>query len=87
MSVRAKARTADVSKNTVSKLLVDAGKVCADYQNKIDQKLTKRKFQTDPLPIYIVGLGPFQTVVRLSQFVQLNLKTSTAARGDTVPGR
>mgnify|MGYP006295019873 CR=1 FL=1 len=29
-SIRATSRIADVSKNTVSKLLIDAGKACAD---------------------------------------------------------
>ena len=32
MSVRSTARTADISKNTVIKLLVDTGKACNDYQ-------------------------------------------------------
>ena len=32
-SIRAAARTADVSKNTVAKLLMDAGKTCAAYQD------------------------------------------------------
>ena len=31
MSIRSTARTADVSKNTVMKLMVDAGKACAAY--------------------------------------------------------
>ena len=31
-SIRATTRTADVSKNTVVKLLIDAGKACANYQ-------------------------------------------------------
>ncbi len=34
MSLRATSRTAEVSKNTVSKLLVDAGKACARYQDE-----------------------------------------------------
>ena len=32
-SIRSTARTADVSKNTVTKLLINAGKACADYQD------------------------------------------------------
>lgn len=32
-SIRATSRIADVSKNTVSKLLIDAGKACADYHD------------------------------------------------------
>ena len=33
-SIRAIARITGVSKNTVAKLLVDAGRVCAEYQDK-----------------------------------------------------
>lgn len=31
MSMRAAARVADVSRNTVNKLLIDAGRACLDY--------------------------------------------------------
>ena len=34
MSIRATARIAEVSRNTVTKLLIDAGKACADYQDR-----------------------------------------------------
>ena len=33
-SIRATARIADVSKNTVNKLLIDAGRACAGYHNE-----------------------------------------------------
>ena len=42
-SIRATARTADVSKNTVTKLMIDAGKACADYQDKALHDLPCRR--------------------------------------------
>ena len=46
-SVLATARTADVSKNTVLKLLIDAGRVCADYQDRVLRNLSCRRIQVD----------------------------------------
>ena len=34
-SIRSTARTADVSKNTITKLMIAAGKACADYQDRV----------------------------------------------------
>ena len=48
-SVRATARTADVSKNTVAKLLIDAGKACADYQDKALRDLPCQRIQVDEI--------------------------------------
>lgn len=48
-SIRATARTADVSKNTVAKLLVDAGKACADYQDKALRGLPCKRVQVDEI--------------------------------------
>ena len=47
MSIRSTARTADVSKNTVVKLLVDAGKACAAYQDWALCDLPCRRIQVD----------------------------------------
>ena len=52
-SVRATARTADVSKNTVTKLLIDAGKVCADYQDSVLRDLPCRRIQVDKIWSFI----------------------------------
>ena len=48
-SIRATARTADVSKNTVAKLLIDAGKACADYQDKALRDLPCERIQVDEI--------------------------------------
>ena len=47
MSIRAVARIADVSRNTVTKLLIDAGKACADYQDLVLRDLSCRRLQVD----------------------------------------
>ena len=52
-SVRATARTADVSKNTVTKLLIDAGKACADYQDKALRDLPCQRIQVDEIWSFI----------------------------------
>ena len=49
MSLRAVARIADVSRNTVAKLLADAGKVCADYQDKALRNLPCKRIQADEI--------------------------------------
>ena len=49
MSLRAVARIADVSRNTVAKLLADAGKVCADYQDKALCNLPCKRIQADEI--------------------------------------
>ena len=53
LSIRATARTADVSKNTVTKLMVDAGKACADYQDKVLRELPCRRIQVDEIWSFI----------------------------------
>ena len=53
MSVRATARTADVSKNTVNKLLIDAGKACAAYQDRALHDLPCLRIQVDEIWSFI----------------------------------
>ena len=52
-SIRATARTADVSKNTVTKLLIDAGKACAAYQDRVLHGLPCRRIQVDEIWSFI----------------------------------
>ena len=49
MSIRAVARVADVSRNTVTKLLIDSGKVCAAYQDKVLRDLPCRRIEVDEI--------------------------------------
>ena len=48
-SLRAAARLASVSVNTVSKLLIDAGRVCADLHDELMQNVTARRIQCDEI--------------------------------------
>ena len=48
-SMRSISRIADVSINTVTKLLVDAGKACADYQDKTLRNLPCKRVQADEI--------------------------------------
>ena len=48
-SMRATARLVDVSYNTVARLLVDAGKVCADLHDKLVQGVTASRVQCDEI--------------------------------------
>ncbi len=51
--IRSTARTADVSKNTVTKLLIDAGKACAEYQDKALRDLPCKRIQVDEIWSFI----------------------------------
>ncbi|MBV9859015.1 MAG: IS1 family transposase [Alphaproteobacteria bacterium] len=48
-SMRATSRIADVSINTVTKLLIDAGKVCSDYQDQTLRNLPCKRLQLDEI--------------------------------------
>jgi IS1 family transposase len=49
MSLRAASRLADCSINTVTKLLVDVGTACADYQDKTLRNLPCKRIQCDEI--------------------------------------
>jgi hypothetical protein len=48
-SIRSITRLTGASKNTVAKLLSDAGAVCAEYQDKTLRNLTSRRVQVDEI--------------------------------------
>jgi IS1 family transposase len=48
-SMQATARIADVSFNTVTKLLIDAGNACSDYQDKAFRNLPCKRVQVDEI--------------------------------------
>lgn len=52
-SLRSVSRIADVSINTVSRLLVDAGKVCADYQDQAFRNLRSQRIQVDEIWTFV----------------------------------
>ena len=49
MSMRATARIVEVSKDTVAKLLIDAGKACLDYQDRTLRDLPCKQVQVDEI--------------------------------------
>lgn len=53
MSIRSVARVADVSRNTVTKLLIDAGKVCAEYQDEVLRDLPCARIEVDEIWSFI----------------------------------
>ena len=53
MSMRSVSRVADVSINTVSKLLADVGVACADYQDRAMRNLTLTNIQVDEIWAFI----------------------------------
>ncbi|MDA8172137.1 MAG: IS1 family transposase [Nitrospiraceae bacterium] len=48
-SMRSISRIVDVSINTVTKLLVDAGNVCSEYQDKVFRNLQCKRLQVDEI--------------------------------------
>jgi IS1 family transposase len=48
-SMRAVSRLVDVSINTVTKLLIDAGEACSDYQNRALRRLSCKRLQLDEI--------------------------------------
>ena len=52
-SIRATSRLAEVSKNTVTKLLIDAGKGCAAYQDEHLRDLPCRRIEVDEIWSFI----------------------------------
>jgi IS1 family transposase len=49
MSLRSVSRVADVSINTVTKLLIDAGRACSDYQDQVFVNLSLKRLQLDEI--------------------------------------
>ena len=49
MSIRSTARVAKVSRNTVTKLLIDAGKACSEYQDKALRDLPCTRMEVDEI--------------------------------------
>ncbi len=52
-SLRATARIADISYNTVCKLFVDAGRACADFQDKALRDLPCKRLQLDEIWTFV----------------------------------
>src|SRR5262245_36550603 len=52
-SIRATCRMTGVSKNTVTKLLVDLGTVCSVYQDRVIRDLTCKRIECDEIWAFV----------------------------------
>jgi hypothetical protein len=57
MSLRSVARVADVSRNTVVKLLADSSRVCSEYQDETLRNLPCKRIQCDEIWSFVYAKG------------------------------
>ena len=72
MAIRAVSRVTGASKNTIVKLLADAGRACAAYQDRVLRNLPCRRVQVDEI----------WSFVRVKSTNVAKAKTTTADAGD-----
>ena len=72
MAIRAVSRVTGASKNTIAKLLVDAGRACAAYQDRVLRNLPCKRVQVDEI----------WSFVRVKAANLAKAKTTTADAGD-----
>ena len=61
-SIRSTCRITGAAKNTVVKLLVDAGKACAEYQNEVFRNLPCKRLQCDEIWAFCYAKQKMSTV-------------------------
>src|ERR1017187_5761907 len=83
LSLRATSRLADVSINTVTKLLVDAGNACADYQDRTLVKLKCKRIQCDEIWAFCYAKKKNVPAEKRGQFGYGDVWTWTAIDADT----
>jgi len=82
-SIRATARLTGTSKNTVIKLLVDAGRACAEYQDKTVRNLTCKRVQCDEIWAFCYAKEKNVPEDKKGQFGYGDVWTWTAIDADT----
>nr|VFK37391.1 MAG: IS1 transposase [Candidatus Kentron sp. TC] len=82
-SLRASARIADVSRNTVDKLLNDAGKACLEFQDKTLRELPCKKIQCDEIWSFVYSKDKNVPADKQGQFGYGDVWTWTAIDADT----
>lgn len=82
-SIRATSRIAGVAKNTVIKLLVDAGKACSEYQDKTLRNLSCKRLQCDEIWSFCYAKQKNVPVQHRGQFGYGDVWTWTAIDADT----
>ena len=83
MSLRAASRLADCSINTVTKLLVDVGMACAEYQDAKLRNLTCRRVQCDEIWSFVGAKQKNVPSERAAEFGVGDVWTWTAIDADT----
>jgi IS1 family transposase len=83
MSLRAASRLADCSINTVTKLLVDVGIACAEYQDKALCNLNCRRVQCDEIWSFVGAKQKNVSAERVGEFGVGDVWTWTAIDADT----
>lgn len=82
-SLRAASRLADVSINTVTKLLVDVGSACADYQDRTLRNLRCKRIQCDEIWAFVYAKEKNVPDEKRRQFGYGDVWTWTALDADT----
>jgi len=83
MSLRATSRLADVSINTVTKLLVEVGSACADYQDRVFRNLKCKRIQCDEIWAFVYAKQKNIPAEKRGQFGYGDVWTWTAIDADT----
>lgn len=82
-SLRAVTRMADVSINTVTKLLVDVGSACAEYQDRTLRGLKCKRIQCDEIWAFVYAKQKNVPANKQGQFGYGDVWTWTAIDADT----
>jgi IS1 family transposase len=83
LSLRATSRLADVSINTVTKLLVDVGSASAEYQDRTLRNLTSKRIQCDEIWAFVYAKEKNVPEEKRGQFGYGDVWTWTAIDADT----
>ncbi len=83
VSIRAITRMTGVSKNTVAKLLVDAGNACLDYQDRVLHNLPCKRIQADEIWSFVYSKQKNVPEEKRGQFGFGDVWTWTALDADS----
>lgn len=83
VSIRAISRMTGASKNTISKLLADAGQACAEYQDKNLRGLTCKRLQVDEIWSFVYAKAKNVAAAKAAPEVAGDVWTWTAIDADT----
>ncbi|MGE0116628.1 MAG: IS1 family transposase [Dongiaceae bacterium] len=83
MSIRSIARLAGVSKNTIAKLLVDAGAACSEYQDRMLRELPCKRLQLDEIWSFVYAKAKNVRTAKAAPEIASDIWTWTAIDADT----